>query len=253
MGRVAGWLLVVVLTVAGCSGGIGADGGSCPGAVLAAGNAGPPIATSCIPAITYRGNHYLVLCQEVHRSRIGERFLFEGGETSFDGARHLLGFSDREAFLMEPDRCGERRMVAENVDDPSFELNTEDLRQPLGVTFRTDEDEVRPGAVVRLSLAAVDDFTWGMSARLGRLIGRGRPDQRSWRFVMELIGGHQGTLTINDREGEIPAIGFGGEGNWTWRVPRLRPGYYELRKPLSGPDLLGRSFASVRILILDEG
>lgn len=58
-------------------------------------------ALSCAEAIVYDNTEYFVGCASVHRSRIGDVFLDDGGDTRFTGARDIVGLARDDVFLLE--------------------------------------------------------------------------------------------------------------------------------------------------------
>lgn len=61
------------------------------------------VALSCVEGIVYDDTEYFVGCAPAHRSRVGDLFLHDGGDTRFTGAREVVGVPRSDVFLLETD------------------------------------------------------------------------------------------------------------------------------------------------------
>lgn len=88
------------------------------------------LALSCIDTIRYDNRTYYLDCVFVHRTRIGQRFLRDGGETDFHGARAIVGIERHDAFLLEPGHACPGRRVLLAASDSFGRLQAGLLRVP---------------------------------------------------------------------------------------------------------------------------
>ena len=113
--RTGGALLVVLGAVAGLfllGNVLDGDKGPCGDPPVLAAPSAPVFATSCVDALSYEGTTYYVTCLKVHPSRVGERFLRDGGDTYFEGARDIQGIPREDAFILEGAPCRRDTTVA---------------------------------------------------------------------------------------------------------------------------------------------
>lgn len=91
------------------------------------------LALSCAEGIIYEDTEYFVGCAPVHRSRVGDLFVDDGGESRFTGARDVVGMSRRDVFLLETDTRGECRNGKLIATSEGFtRLDARRLRVPAG-------------------------------------------------------------------------------------------------------------------------
>lgn len=117
MGRVIGLLVVfgVGLFAAFSLAGPRTSDLECPDPpVLAA--ATHPVALSCIDTVSYEGTTYYIDCVGIHPSRIGERFLSDGGGTPFVGASEIEGVDPGDAFILEGPRYCRKDITVATAD-----------------------------------------------------------------------------------------------------------------------------------------
>lgn len=139
MGRIVGLLVVVgigVVIVVGMLTTGSSDEIECETPVLAA---GPAFATSCVESVAYEGTTYFVECVHVHPSRVGSRFVDEGGETYFDGASSIHGVPRTSAFILEGGHCPRGLPLA--ASDAFTRMQAGLLTVPVGV--RNEQERAR--------------------------------------------------------------------------------------------------------------
>lgn len=86
--------------VASCAS-IGSSELECPDPPLLAAGGDLHLGLSCAEAVTYEGETFWVGCAPVHRSRIGETLVEDGGRTRFSGARAAVGIPPSKVLLLE--------------------------------------------------------------------------------------------------------------------------------------------------------
>lgn len=124
-------MAVIVLAGGGACSAFSGPALDCDFPTLAAGS-DMHVALSCVEGVVYHDTEYFVGCAPVHRSRVGDAFLDDGGETRFTGAKDARGMSRSEVFLIEggdPGECPKKeRLIA--VSESFSRLDAGLLRVP---------------------------------------------------------------------------------------------------------------------------
>ena len=93
--------------------------------------AGAVFADDCIEMIRYADTTYYVDCVELHPSRIGARFLSEGGDTYFAGAADIEAIPRSDAFILEGGQCRKHSESALAISDSFTRLQAGLLKVPV--------------------------------------------------------------------------------------------------------------------------
>ena len=250
MSRTSRILVAFLLLVPACTGSSGP--GECPETpTLAAGEA--PVALSCAETVKLNDRAYSIGCLPVHRTRVGDVLVSDGGETSYRSALAIKGVAPARAFILTGDEgCGPRRSVA--TVDGFTEAEFDVARLPLGVRgpaiavpYRT----LNSGQVISLAIYAPRSFVWGADALLERRTANGwKPVLLLYNYLDRKINSsvQVGSAGVND-------IGYRGHSIVRVKLRKVPVGDYRITKDFiragSGPIERRTITRSVRVRIRD--
>lgn len=189
----------------------------------------------------------------MHRTRVGNVLVPDGGETSYRSARAIKGVAPRRAFILTGNEgCGPSRTVA-TVDGFS-EAEYDVVRLPfavrgpaIAVPYRT----LTSGQVVSLAIDAPRSFIWGADALLERRTADG------WEAVLLLYNYRDRKINDSARVGsaEVNSIGYRGHSIVRVKLRKVPAGDYRITKDFvrSGSEPIEQRMVtrSVRVRIRD--
>ena len=248
MSRASQALVAFLLVVPACTGSPEECGES---PTLAAG--GAPLALSCAEVVEFHDCDYSVGCLPVHRTRVGNILVPDGGETSYRSARAIKGVAPSRAFMLTGNGgCGARGAVA--TIDGFSEAEYDVVRLPfavrgpsIAVPYRT----LTSGQVVSLAIDAPRSFTWGADALLERRTADG------WEAVLLLYNYHDRKINASARVGsaDVNSIGYRGHSIVRVKLRKVPTGDYRITKDFfrSGSEPIEQRMVtrSVRVRIRD--